>query len=56
MATAIASSRARGLKIVADPIRGRDYRKYHGLLGYHAQPVGGAGLATGMTIQTNQDA
>src|SRR5262245_43506427 len=30
LATAIAGARARSLRVLADPIRGSDYRKYHG--------------------------
>src|SRR5262249_10896382 len=30
LTSAIASARAHGLRVLADPIRGQDYRKYHG--------------------------
>src|SRR5262249_35226180 len=30
MAMAVATAKARGLRVLADPIRGHDYRKYHG--------------------------
>jgi D-beta-D-heptose 7-phosphate kinase/D-beta-D-heptose 1-phosphate adenosyltransferase len=55
MAQAIASAKALGLRVVADPIRGSDYRKYHGCSAITPNRLE-AGLATGRTIRTNEEA
>jgi D-beta-D-heptose 7-phosphate kinase/D-beta-D-heptose 1-phosphate adenosyltransferase len=51
LAAAIAEARACGLKVLADPIRGRDYRKY-----FHCSAITPnrleAGLATGRVLNT----
>jgi D-beta-D-heptose 7-phosphate kinase/D-beta-D-heptose 1-phosphate adenosyltransferase len=51
LAATIAEARACGLKVMADPIRGRDYRKY-----YHCSAITPnrleAGLATGRVLDT----
>jgi D-beta-D-heptose 7-phosphate kinase/D-beta-D-heptose 1-phosphate adenosyltransferase len=52
MATSIALARARGLRILADPIRGRDYRKYHGCSAVTPNRLE-AGLATGRTLNAS---
>lgn len=51
----IAAARARGLKVIADPIRGGDYSKYKGV---HAMTPNRleAQLATGLMIQKPEDA
>ena len=55
MAAAISGAKALGLKVLADPIRGKDYRKYHGCSAITPNRLE-AGLATGRTIQTNEEA
>jgi D-beta-D-heptose 7-phosphate kinase/D-beta-D-heptose 1-phosphate adenosyltransferase len=55
MARAITSARARGLRIVADPIRGHDYRKYQGCSAITPNRLE-AGLATGRSIDNTDDA
>ncbi len=55
MAMLIAAARSRGLKVIADPIRGRDYRKYHGCSAITPNRLE-AGLATGRSIETNAEA
>jgi D-beta-D-heptose 7-phosphate kinase/D-beta-D-heptose 1-phosphate adenosyltransferase len=49
MSATIAAARARGLRVVADPIRGRDYRKYHGCSAITPNRLE-AGLATGRVL------
>jgi D-beta-D-heptose 7-phosphate kinase/D-beta-D-heptose 1-phosphate adenosyltransferase len=49
MASVIASARAHGLRVLADPIRGRDYRKYHGCSAITPNRLE-AGLATGRVL------
>lgn len=51
----IARARAMGKRVLADPIRGGDYSKYNGV---HCMTPNRleAGLATGMTIRTNDEA
>lgn len=51
----IAGAKRRGIKIVADPIRGGDYSKYRGCSSMTPNRLE-AGLATDRTIGTNQDA
>jgi D-beta-D-heptose 7-phosphate kinase / D-beta-D-heptose 1-phosphate adenosyltransferase len=55
MATAIAGAKGLGRKVLADPLRGSDYRKYHGCSAITPNRLE-AGLATGRTIQTNEEA
>jgi D-beta-D-heptose 7-phosphate kinase/D-beta-D-heptose 1-phosphate adenosyltransferase len=49
MAALIAAARAHGLRALADPIRGRDYRKYHGCSAITPNRLE-AGLATGRVL------
>src|SRR5262249_59817526 len=51
----IAAARAIGLRVVADPIRGNDYRKYHGCSALTPNRLE-AGLATGCTIASTAEA
>jgi D-beta-D-heptose 7-phosphate kinase / D-beta-D-heptose 1-phosphate adenosyltransferase len=51
----IAAARQRGLRTLADPIRGRDYSKYRGCSAMTPNRLE-AGLATGRVLQTSQDA
>jgi D-beta-D-heptose 7-phosphate kinase/D-beta-D-heptose 1-phosphate adenosyltransferase len=51
----IAAARSCNRKILADPIRGTDYRKYHGCSAITPNRLE-AGLATGRTINTLDDA
>src|SRR5262249_32945057 len=55
MAQTIAAAKALGRKVLADPIRGTDYRKYRGCSAITPNRLE-AGLATSRTIQTNDDA
>jgi len=55
MATCIAAAREKGIRVIADPIRGSDYRKYHGCSAVTPNRLE-AGLATGRTIQTLPEA
>ncbi|MSQ94969.1 MAG: D-glycero-beta-D-manno-heptose 1-phosphate adenylyltransferase [Gemmataceae bacterium] len=49
LSAVISAARARGIKVVADPIRGRDYRKYHGCSAITPNRLE-AGLATNRTL------
>ncbi len=49
LAAVIAAARARGLRTLADPIRGSDYRKYHGCSAITPNRLE-AGLATGRVL------
>jgi D-beta-D-heptose 7-phosphate kinase/D-beta-D-heptose 1-phosphate adenosyltransferase len=49
MAMLIAAARAHGLRTLADPIRGQDYRKYHGCSAITPNRLE-AGLATGRAL------
>ena len=49
LAAAIEQAQARGLRTVADPIRGEDYRKYHGCSAITPNRLE-AGLATGSVL------
>jgi D-beta-D-heptose 7-phosphate kinase/D-beta-D-heptose 1-phosphate adenosyltransferase len=51
LASVISAARALGVRVVADPIRGRDYRKYHGCSAVTPNRLE-AGLATGRTLNT----
>src|SRR5581483_11219458 len=53
LAGLISAARALDLRVIADPIRGQDYRKYHGCSAITPNRLE-AGLATGRTL-TNQD-
>jgi D-beta-D-heptose 7-phosphate kinase/D-beta-D-heptose 1-phosphate adenosyltransferase len=55
LASAIAGARAVGLRTLADPIRGRDYRKYHGCSAITPNRLE-AGLATGCTLTSTAEA
>ena len=55
MARAVAAAQGHGLRIVADPVRGKDYRKYHRCSAITPNRLE-AGLATGRTIETIDDA
>jgi D-beta-D-heptose 7-phosphate kinase/D-beta-D-heptose 1-phosphate adenosyltransferase len=55
LAAVIAASRNLGVRVVADPIRSSDYRKYHGCSALTPNRLE-AGLATGSTIMTNAEA
>ena len=55
LAPTIAAAKARGIRVIADPIRGGDYRKYHGCSAMTPNRLE-AGLATGRTISTNDEA
>jgi D-beta-D-heptose 7-phosphate kinase / D-beta-D-heptose 1-phosphate adenosyltransferase len=55
LASVIAASRALGLRVVADPIRSNDYRKYHGCSALTPNRLE-AGLATSCTITTTAEA
>lgn len=50
----IAAAKARGVRVIADPIRGGDYAKYRGCSSMTPNRLE-AGLATGRTIHTNAD-
>src|SRR5260370_10137636 len=52
LAATITGAKARGIRILADPIRGGDYRKYHGSSAITPNRLE-AGLATDRIIQTN---
>jgi D-beta-D-heptose 7-phosphate kinase/D-beta-D-heptose 1-phosphate adenosyltransferase len=51
----IAGARTCGLRVLADPIRGSDYRKYHGCSAITPNRLE-AGLATGRTLTTSEEA
>jgi D-beta-D-heptose 7-phosphate kinase/D-beta-D-heptose 1-phosphate adenosyltransferase len=55
LAATIAEARSRGLRTLADPIRGRDYAKYHGCSGMTPNRLE-AGLATGRVLHTTAEA
>jgi D-beta-D-heptose 7-phosphate kinase/D-beta-D-heptose 1-phosphate adenosyltransferase len=55
LASTIAAARALGLRVLVDPIRGRDYRKYHGCSAITPNRLE-AGLATGRTLTTTPEA
>src|SRR5205814_1851947 len=55
LAATIAGARARNLRSLADPIRGKDYRKYHGCSSMTPNRLE-AGLATGRVLNTGDDA
>jgi D-beta-D-heptose 7-phosphate kinase/D-beta-D-heptose 1-phosphate adenosyltransferase len=51
LAAVVAAAKARGVKVVADPIRGGDYRKYHGCSAITPNRLE-AGLAAGRVLGT----
>src|SRR5947209_8744786 len=55
LASVVAGARARGLRTLADPIRGSDYRKYHGCSAVTPNRLE-AGLATGRALTTAAEA
>jgi D-beta-D-heptose 7-phosphate kinase / D-beta-D-heptose 1-phosphate adenosyltransferase len=55
MAAVIAGAKACGLRALADPVRGRDYRKYHGCSAITPNRLE-AGLATGRVLATAAEA
>ena len=55
LASIIAQARALGLKVLADPIRGGDYRKYHGCSAITPNRLE-AGLAVGRTLHSPAEA
>lgn len=55
LAQTIAGAKAKGVRVLADPIRGKDYRKYHGCSAITPNRLE-AGLATGRTIEDNDEA
>jgi D-beta-D-heptose 7-phosphate kinase/D-beta-D-heptose 1-phosphate adenosyltransferase len=55
MAAAIEAARQRGVRVVADPIRGREYGKYRGCSSMTPNRLE-AGLATGRTVETIDEA
>src|SRR5258708_23185845 len=55
LAATITGAKARGIRILADPIRGGDYRKYHGCSAITPNRLE-AGLATDRVIETNNEA
>jgi D-beta-D-heptose 7-phosphate kinase/D-beta-D-heptose 1-phosphate adenosyltransferase len=55
LASTVAGARALGRRVLADPLRGKDYRKYHGCSTLTPNRLE-AGLATGRAIQTRAQA
>lgn len=55
LAATIAAAKGVGQRVLADPIRGQDYRKYHGCSAITPNRLE-AGLAAGQTIRTTADA
>src|SRR5262249_55608187 len=55
LASLLTAAKRRGLRVLADPIRGNDYRKYHGCTALTPNRLE-AGLATGRVVQTVADA
>lgn len=55
MASVINGARQRGLRLLADPLRGSDYRKYHGCSAITPNRLE-AGLATGGGVNDSQQA
>jgi D-beta-D-heptose 7-phosphate kinase/D-beta-D-heptose 1-phosphate adenosyltransferase len=54
LASVIAEARALGLRVLADPIRGSDYRKYHGSTALTPNRLE-ASLATGRSLHTTAE-
>ena len=55
LANLIAAAKQRKVRVLADPIRGSDYRKYHGCTALTPNRLE-AGLATGRVLNTTADA
>ena len=55
LSATISTARGLDLRVIADPIRGKDYRKYHGCSAMTPNRLE-AGLATGRVIDTNAEA
>jgi D-beta-D-heptose 7-phosphate kinase/D-beta-D-heptose 1-phosphate adenosyltransferase len=55
LAATVLQAHATGVRVLADPIRGKDYRKYHGCSAITPNRLE-AGLATGRVIQSTTDA
>lgn len=55
MAAAVEAARRRGVRVIADPIRGRGYGKYRGCSSMTPNRLE-AGLATTRVVETNEDA
>jgi D-beta-D-heptose 7-phosphate kinase/D-beta-D-heptose 1-phosphate adenosyltransferase len=55
LAALVARARAHGLKTLVDPVRGGDYRKYHGCTAITPNRLE-AGLATGRTLANTEEA
>src|SRR5207248_11452753 len=55
LAATVAAAKACGVRVLADPIRGQDYRKYHGCSAITPNRLE-AGLATGRTLATTAQA
>jgi D-beta-D-heptose 7-phosphate kinase/D-beta-D-heptose 1-phosphate adenosyltransferase len=55
LAALIAAARGIGLRVIADPVRGGDYRKYHGCSTITPNRLE-AGLATGRTLANSEEA
>jgi D-beta-D-heptose 7-phosphate kinase/D-beta-D-heptose 1-phosphate adenosyltransferase len=55
LAQVIAVAQSRGVRVLADPIRDKDYRKYHGCSAITPNRLE-AGLATGRVVQTTTEA
>src|SRR5439155_17525177 len=55
LASTIAGARQRGLRTIADPVRGQDYGKYHGCSAMTPNRLE-AGLATGRVIHSSEEA
>jgi D-beta-D-heptose 7-phosphate kinase/D-beta-D-heptose 1-phosphate adenosyltransferase len=55
LAATIAGARQRGLRTIADPFRGQDYRKYHGCSAMTPNRLE-TGLATGRVIHGSEEA
>jgi D-beta-D-heptose 7-phosphate kinase/D-beta-D-heptose 1-phosphate adenosyltransferase len=55
LAATIAAAKASGIRVLADPIRGGDYRKYHGCSAITPNRLE-AGLATGRVLHSSAEA
>ncbi|HEX3149437.1 MAG TPA: D-glycero-beta-D-manno-heptose 1-phosphate adenylyltransferase [Gemmataceae bacterium] len=55
LATTVDAARQRGIRVIADPIRGRGYEKYRGCSSITPNRLE-AGIATGRTVDTNEQA
>jgi D-beta-D-heptose 7-phosphate kinase / D-beta-D-heptose 1-phosphate adenosyltransferase len=55
LSATVAAARKRGIRVIADPIRGRGYEKYRGCSSMTPNRLE-AGIATGRTVETNEEA